>query len=305
MAIPTLNEVVYGQGGIFVPDELSTELNMLLRDASQVEAFARHIPMRRHTMTRRKQADGVLGYWVDAMNVKPKDAPTFESYTLTAEKMAVIVPVEDQLIEDADTDIANVIRTDVTGAFAELLDRTYMGYEATTPFAQSVSGTCPAAHSIAFGTGVDLAEDINLAIEQVEAHGWAPTGMIAHPRTKARLRGLRDLLNTPIFAENLRDGIREFSVFGIPMRFTRQVQEAGAPPASEILMAYWPYVMIGDRTGANSIQVSVSDEATLTQGTDEPLNLWEMDLTAFRFVIRKAFVVKDENCLAKVTGVHA
>jgi HK97 family phage major capsid protein len=274
---------------------------MLIRDASCVEKLAKHIPMKRSRLIRRKQADGVDGYWIDAMEVKPKDAPTFETYELVAEKMAVIVPLEDQLIEDADTDIASVVREDVVGAFAETLDRTYMGYEVTSPFTDSISGNTPAGHTITFGTGVDLAEDFSLAMASIEAAGFVTTGAIAHPAVKHILRNLRDATNQPIFAENLRDGITTYTVFGIPICFTRQVEQTGSPAESEILLAYWDYVFIGDRVG---LQISKSTEATLTQGTEAPINLWEQDMTAFRFVTRKGFVIKDDNALAKITGVH-
>jgi HK97 family phage major capsid protein len=298
MAIPTLNELSEAAGGIFVPDELAKELNMLIRDASCVEKLARHVPMKRLRMVRRMQADGVDGYWVDAMAVKPKDAPTFQTYELQAEKMAVIIPVEDQLLEDADTDIASVIREDVVGAFGEMLDRTYMGYEPTSPFPMSLSGSCPVANTIAFGTGVDLAADFSLAMAALEANGFSATGAIAHPATMHQLRNLRDAVNQPIFAENLKDGVTSYTVFGVPICFTRQVQQLGG--LSEILLLHKPYVFIGDRVG---LQIAMSNEATLTQGTEADLNLFEMDLTAFRFVTRKAFTVKDVNALAKITGV--
>jgi HK97 family phage major capsid protein len=295
-----MNSLTQAAGGIFVPDEIAKELNMLIRDASCVERFARHIPMKRNTMNRRKQADGVNGYWVDAMEVKTKDAPTFEPYTLTAEKMAVIIPLEDQLLEDADTNIAGVVREDVVGAFAEDLDRTYLGYEPTSPFAQSLSGTTPAANTIAFGTGVDLAADFSLAMQALEVNGYQATGFIAHPAVKHVMRNMRDANNQPIFHENLSGAVPSYSFWGIPGCFTRQVQRAGSPLVSEILLAYFPYVMIGDRTG---LQISRSMEATLTQGTETPINLWEQDMTAFRFVTRKGFVIKDEDALAKITGV--
>jgi hypothetical protein len=73
-----------------------------------------------------------------------------------------------------------------------------------------------------------------------------------------------------------------------------------SPAGKELLLFHGPYIFIGDRVG---LQISQSNEATLTQGSDEPINLWEQDMTAFRFVTRKGFVIKDDNVLAKVTGV--
>jgi len=302
MSIPTINEQVLSQGGYFVPDELTAEVNQIIRDGGCVEGFARHFPMTRLTLSMRKFATGVDGYWVDGMATKQKDAPDFELVTLTAEKMAVIVPFEDQLLEDADHNMGALIKTDVSGAFIEAIDRTFLGYEPTTPFADSLSGNTPAAHTVPYGTGVDLASDISEAISAVEAHGFDVTGMVAHPRVKHILRDLRDNQNRPIYTENLGDckPRDRYCVFGIPICFTRQVAEQDSPAGYEILLAHFPYVFVGDRTG---LQVAVSNEATLTQGSEDPINLWEQDMTAYRFVIRKGFAIKDDNALAKVTGV--
>lgn len=302
--MPHLEEATSSKGGYFVPDELASEVNRLIRDSGCVESMARKWPMKGRVLTVRKFATGVDGYWVDAMAVKEKDAPTFEAIDLIARKMAVIVPFEDQLIEDADTDLAAMVKEDVTGAFIEALDRTYLGYEATSPFASSWSGNVPAANIVPYGTGVDLAEDINQAISRLEVNGFEATGMVAHPRVKAILRGLRDLNNQPIFSENLNtcNWQERFCVYGVPICFTRQVAPTGSPLTTEILMAYTPYIYVGIRTG---LQVAKSNEATLTWAGSpaDSVNLFEQDMTAFRFVMRRAFEIKDNNALSKITGV--
>lgn len=292
-------------GGYFVPPELTAEVNQLIRNGGCVEGFARHFPMKRLTLSMRKFGTGVDGYWVDAMAVKTKDAPTFELVTLTAEKMAVIVPFEDQLLEDADTNMANLVKTDVVGAFIEAIDRTFLGYEVTTPFNDSLSGNTPASHTIPYGTDTDdFVGDISAAMATAEADGFEITGMISHPRLKHLLRNLRDSQGRPIYTENLGDcSPRErYCVFGIPICFTRQAAAQSSPAGYEILMAHFPYVFVGDRTG---LTIAVSNEATLTQSSEDNINLFEQDMTAYRFVVRKGFTIKDDNALAKVTGVPA
>jgi len=289
-------------GGYFAPPELSGEVNQIIRDGGCVEGFARHFPMKRAQLLLRKFADGVDGYWVGNMCVKEKDAPEFDIVELNARKMAVIVPFEDQLLEDADVNLAALVQTDVTGAFIEAIDRTFLGYEPTSPFADSVSGNTPIAHTIPSGTDVDLAGDISLAVSAVEGDGFEVTGLVAHPAIKHALRNLRDANRQLIFTENLsacqpRD---RYCIWGIPICFTRQASAQASPEGYEILMAYWKYVFVGDRTG---LQISMSNEATLTSGSLDNINLFEQDMTAYRFVIRKAFAIKDDNALAKVTGV--
>lgn len=299
MTMPVLDSSS-DSAGTFVPDEISRELNMLIRDASCVESLAKHLPMKRSTLQRRKQGTGVDGYWVGSMEVKTKDAPTFEPYELVAKKMAVIIPLEDELIEDADSDIAAIFTEDVVGAFAEALDETYMGYR-VSPFDDNLTDNTPAGNTIAFGTEVDLAGDFSLAMAALEANAFEATGAITHPRAKHIMRNMRDEQNRPLFVEDLTGPVPRYSFWGVPVCFTRQVEIDGSPEAFELLMFYKPYVIIGDRL---SLSVSVSNEATLTYGTDDPVNLWEQDMSAYRFLLRKGFVVKDNNALAKITGIN-
>jgi HK97 family phage major capsid protein len=302
MAIPTLNTA--DPGDVLITPEVAKELLMMVRDAGCVEKFAAHTPMKKNSKELRKQTEGVQGYWVDNLGMKPVDRPDFDKETLLAKKMAVIVILEDEFEEDADYDMASVVNDDVVAGFAESLDSTFMGYDPTSPFADSLSGNVPAAHTIAYGaSGVDLAEDWNLAMASVEDHGWDITGAIAHPRVKSILRGLRDITNQPIFAENLKDSITTYSVYGIPICFTRKVETSGSPLSSEILMAHFPLVIVGDRyTG---IKMKLSQDAVIPSGTDTPIYLYPQDATALRFVLRKGFLIREDDALAKITGVHS
>ncbi len=303
MPIKRLNTADNAQGGYFVLEEFYKEVNRMLRDEGCVEACARHFPMSSLTLDVPKFLTGVDGYWVDAMAVKQKDKPTFEVKTITAEKMAVIVPFEDQLLEDASVDLASLVKDDVAKAFIEALDRTYLGYEVTSPFASSISGNVPAIASIPFGSGVDLAADISEAISAIEVAGFdGPTCIITNPAIKHVLRNLRDGDNNLIFTENLSACTprERYCIWGIPICFTRQVPLDDSPVGYEILLMYGPYVFIGDRSG---LTVSVSTEATLTQAQQDDINLFEQDMTALRFVIRRGFEIKQDDALAKVTGV--
>jgi len=301
--IKRLNTADPAQGGLFVTDEYYSEVNKMLRDGACVSSFAKHFPMKSLVMNVNKFLTGVDAYFVDAMARKPKDKPTFEKKIITAEKIAVIVPFEDELLEDADVDIAALVEDDTGKAFIELFDRAAMGYEPTSPYGASLSANTPAAATIPFGSGVDLAADVSEAISAIEVAGFdGPTGMIANPAIKHLLRNLRDADNNPIYTQNLdsctpRD---RYCLWGIPICFTRQAPLWGSPEGYEILMAYGPYVFVGDRTG---MRVTVSHEATLTQDNMDDINLFEDDMSALRFVMRKGFQIKQNDALAKVTGV--
>jgi len=287
-----------GVGGVFVPEELSSDLIGRIICKAAVTNLARHWPMKRLTLKIPKISAGITADWVDAMAVKPKSKVEFGYKVLTAEKLAVIVPFEDQLLEDADRDVAGIVRSDITDAMAEAMDQTFLGYSATSPFADSVSGNTPAGHSVAYGTGVDLAADANTAMGAIEEHGYVPTGWVCHQRIKSYLRGLRDANNNPIFVPSLTSDAPD-TLYGLPIYYTCNAQASGSPGTYELLVADWRHVFIGDK---RSLEITRATEATVTlSGT--AINLWERDMTAIRAVLRVAFGINENNALAKVTTI--
>lgn len=303
--IANLNEGDLASGGLFVPPELSAELIQLIHDGGCVEGFARHYPMKREQLVIRTFASSAEANWVGAQCVKAKDAPTFGALELIARKLAVIVPMEDQLLEDMDIDLAAQTKNDIVKVFVEKIDKTFMGYVAGSPFGDSLSGNTPLAHTIVAGTNganVDIIGDISAAISEVEKDGYDVTGMIAHKGVKHVLRNLRDGNNNPIYTENFGDCTpqEKFCVLGYPICFTNQADAQNSPAGYEILMADFSRVLVGDRTG---MQIDRSNSATLTQLSLDPINLFEQDMVADRYVMRKAFTIVDDNALAKVTGL--
>jgi HK97 family phage major capsid protein len=300
--IANLNESDLASGGLFVPPELSAELIQLIHDGGCVEGFARHYPMKREQLIIRTFASSAEANWVGAQCVKSKDAPTFDAVELIARKLAVIVPMEDQLLEDMDTDLAAQTKNDIVQVFIEKIDKTFLGYVAGSPFSDSLSGNTPLAHTIPSGTELDIYGDFSAAISEVEKDGYDVTGAIAHKGVKHLLRNARDgngnllLINDPTACTPQA----QWCLAGVPICFTNQSDAQNSPAGYEILLADFSRVLVGDRTG---MQIDRSDSATLTQLSLDPINLFEQDMVADRYVMRKAFTIVDDNALAKVTGI--
>ena len=299
MTIPVFDSNDAIAGSLINP-EVVLEINALVHDLSVVDYFGKHFAMKTRRKRIPRQTVGVVPHHVPEGSPKEVEKPELDYVELVAENIAKIIAFTEDEIDDADLDTIAFAKDDVVQAFAEVFDGFSLGYDPLTPFADSWSGNVPLANIVPFGTGVDLAADISEAINRIEVQGYECTGMAAHPRVKHILRNLRDLLNQPIFVENLRDGFRDYSVFGVPIKFTRQVVGAGSPLASEILLAYTPYLYVGDR---KQITVKMLTEATLYDTQGEPYPLAQMDSVALRFVNRKAFCVKRDEVLSKVTGV--
>jgi hypothetical protein len=288
--------------GALINPEVVLEINALVHDLSVVDYFGKHFPMKTRRKRIPRQTIGTEPHHVPEGSPKEVEKPELDYVELVAENMAKILAFTEDEIDDADLDTISFAKDDLIQAFAEVFDGFALGYDPLSPFVDSWSGNVPLANIVPFGTtGTDLVGDLSEAVNRIEINGYECTGMAAHPRVKHILRNLRSpLTGHPIFFENLRDGFREYFVLGIPIKFTRQVIAAGSPPATEILLAYTPYLYVGDR---KEITVKLLTEATLYDAQGEPYSLAQMDSVALRFVNRKAFCVKRDEVLAKVTGV--
>lgn len=302
MAVAVFDSADATAGSLINP-EVVLEINTLVHDISVVDYFGKHFAMGSKEKRIPRQLVGVKPEAVGEASPKPVDKPELDYVKLIAEAIAVIVPFTEDAIDDADVDTIGFVKDDVAQAFAEVYDGYALGYDPATPFVDSWSGNVPLANIVPVGTSVsgDLVGDLSEAISRIEVNGYQCTGMAAHPRVKHILRDLRSpVTNQPIFVENLRDNFTDYSVFGVPAKFTRQVAAAGSPVASEILLAYTPYLYVGDR---KAITVKLLTEATLYDEWGEPYPLAQKDSIALRFVNRKAFCVKRDIALSKVTGV--
>lgn len=298
MAIPGIRTSDEG-ARVIVPPEISADILALVREKSIIQTLSKNVPMARDTRVLRHVASGVTAYFVGAGEVKPKSGMAFAQVSLVAHKIAVIVPVEDELLSDADIDLASVVRDDAIAAIGEGLDAACMGYDPSSPFDITLSDGVDSDKVIPYES---IPESVNQAMAAIESEGYEPGAMITHPRVKALLRGLTDEVGRPIFLQNITGTPNEYTLYGLPIYFSRMVPVGGSPSTCEILMADWNYVIMGNR---NALEVTISKDATLTQGTNEPINLFEQDMTAFRFVLRKGFTVLfPDKTLSKVVSVE-
>jgi HK97 family phage major capsid protein len=230
--------------------------------------------------------------------LKATNKGTFDRLTLTTKEIAVIVPLTDEWAENANIAADQFLRAECEKAIAKKLDRIYLGYEDTGTFAEDISGDIPADHIIAFGTGEDLMEDISNALGCIEEDGFQDNiAFAAHPTLKAKLRNLRDLNGQPIYQP--ANAKEPATLYGYPIRFSRNMIATGSPAARELIVGDWEYGFEGIRGG---IRYDITDKATITIAGSS-VNLWEHNMHALKLWVRRAFRMRDVNAFAKVTGV--
>jgi len=293
------NGIVDADGKYVVPAPVAAEMLRNIEYNSVCIPFLRKWPMTSKTLDINAVDEDIeAGVVSTEGGLKPTGKGTFKQLTLTTKEIAVIVPLNDEWKENANIAVDQFLRTECEKAIARKLDRIYLGYEDTGTFTEDISGDIPAAHTVAYGTGIDLLEDISNALGCIEEDGFQDNiAFAAHPTLKAKLRNLRDLNGQPIYQP--ANAKEPATLYGYPIRFSRNMIATGSPAARELIVGDWEYGFEGIRGG---IRYDITDKATITIAGSS-VNLWEHNMHALKLWVRRAFRMRDVNAFAKVTGV--
>jgi len=208
---------------------------------------------------------------------KPTSDMQWANKVITAEEIAVIIPIHENVIADASVDLWAQIRPRVAEAFGAIIDDAVLF--GTGKPASWRAGLVPAA--IAAGavstlsSTVDIADAFNGAFGHVESQGYDVSTIYAGPAMRSRLRGLRATDGQFIYAD-LRNGVGQEIVFGSPM----QVVKNGIWDDTDAL------ALVADRS---KLVAAIREDITykvLDQATVGGINLAEKDMVALRVKMR-------------------
>ena len=271
-------------------------INEILQDAAKSStalATFRTIPMgtsiaKMPILTALPTAQWVTG----DTGVKQTSDQKWEKKTLTAEELAVIVPIPENVFDDSTVGIWDQVRPRVAQALGKALDEAvFFGTNAPASFDDSLFEGADAAGQVynEGDSGVDLAEDINQTWGLVEAVGFDVNVQYASRRIRVRLRGLRDDNNQPIYLESLRtDGV-DRSLMGEQLTFVQN--GAWDNDVATLIAGDRQMAILGVR---QDVTYKILDQATRTDGAGNVvISLAESDMIALRAKFRVGFAVAD------------
>lgn len=116
---------------------------------------------------------------------------------LTAEEIAVIIPIPEAVIDDASYDIWAALKPQIVEAFGLAIDSAvFFGVNKPDSYPSAiVPAAIAAGNCVTVGTASDVAEDIigeNGLMSKVEESGFRVTGFFADSSMEAKFRSLRD-----------------------------------------------------------------------------------------------------------------
>jgi len=284
-------------GGYLVPVEQSNQVIELLRGTSVVLPLCRQLPLNRATLSIPTQADGSTAYWLGENEQITASQPSFGQKQLVAKKLAVMVKISNELLEDSDPDIDALIREDIARTAALEVDRVILEGSGAAGEPQGVlySGVTTTALNAA-PTYADLSE----AVSRVEMEDVLPDprwAWVFNPREKNTLRQLEDTAGNLIFAgpgpyQQALGGPTPSTLLDYPWHTTTQIAVDGSSE-TRMYFGQWNDVVVGMR---KSLEIMASKEA----GT-----AFEDDQTWVRAIMRLDVVLRHPESIEVLTDVQA
>lgn len=205
---------------------------------------------------------------------------------ITAEEIAVIVPVPESVLDDSEYDIWGEVKPRLIEAFGQKIDGAVLfGIDKPSTWRDGVVDTAEkAGATVTLAAGDDLYDKImseDGVIAKVENSGYFVNGHMADISMRAKLRGLKDTNGNPIFKTDLQSGTT-YSLDGSPMNFPNN----GAFDKSKALM------ISGD---FNQLAYAIRQDITFKLFTEGVIqnpdgsiayNLMQNDMIALRAVMR-------------------
>lgn len=229
-----------------------------------------------------------VAYFVNGEGSSAKKKLTtmaWDKKVIYAEEIAVIVPISEAVLDDADYDIWGEVRPRLIEAFGQKIDGAILfGQDKPQTWRDDVVTTAVNAGSYV-KLGSDLYDSIlgeGGVIAKVEESSYFVNGHMADITMRAKLRGLKDTTGQPVFKSDMQTGTT-YTLDGSPMNFPRN----GAFDKSKALMisgdfSQLVYSIRQDITFKIFDQGVIQDPAT----GDILYNLMQNDMVALRAVMR-------------------
>lgn len=300
--------------GVKLPTEVSTEIWGTMQEQSAVMRLARQIRLPGSGVTIPIVTGDAEADWVAETDEKKVSRATLSNKDITPYKLAVIEPFSNEFRRDLPGLYAE-LRRRLPGAIAKKFDATVFASTGApgSNFDQLGGATAvalsPHATDVKKGTYAGLVE----AYTTVAGNSGTLNGWALSSQAKGLLLNQVDSTGRPLLLESIAAGTSVPTILGEQVAYTQGVYTSGTP-ATIGFAGDWDQAVWGSVEG---IQVKVSDQATITDGTTtinvaapgsgtvevpNAVNLWQRNMFALLVEVEIGFRVRDVNRFVKLTN---
>lgn len=231
----------------------------------------------------------IAGFVEGDTGLKPTTDMTWKKETMVAGEIAAIVAVPDNVANDSDYDIFGQMKPRLIEAAGKVADAAiFFGVNKPSAWREGIVNSAIAAGNVVQATA-DIYKDVfdeGGLLSKVEEDGYFPERILSAISMRAKLRGLRDKSDRPLFLENMHQGA-QYTLGGMNMDFPRN----GAWDDTKALMITgdWKNAVYAIR---QDITFDVFDSGVISDEDGKVIyNLMQNDMKAIRMVLRMAWQI--------------
>lgn len=210
---------------------------------------------------------------------------------LNVEEIAAIVPIPENVLDDASYDVWGAIQPRISEAIGRVLDAAvFFGTNKPGSWPADIASAAVAAGNYyTRGTNAaaagGIAEDVNQVMGLVEQDGFAVNGFVTRTTYKARLRSARDTTGQRLL--DIDGGVS--TIDGNRVVYSMPGLWPSGSGAAEVFAGDWTQAMLGVR---KDITYKILDQAVIQDNTGAIIyNLAQQDMVAMRVTARFAYSV--------------
>lgn len=283
------SSVTRGNAEALIPVQESRQIVQGVVEQSAVLQRGRRLPNMTASQYRMPVLDLLpMAYFVNGEGGSAKKEITtmaWDKKMIYAEEIAVIVPISEAVLDDAEYDIWGEVRPRLIEAFGRKIDGAILfGNDKPETWRDDITTTATKAGSV-----VELENNLYAsilgedgAIAKVEESGYFVNGHMADISMRAKLRGMVDNTGQPIFKSDMQTGTT-YTLDGAPMSFPRN----GAFDRGRALMISGDFSQLAYSI-RQDITFKVFDQGVVQDPATGNIlyNLMQNDMVALRAVMR-------------------
>lgn len=276
------------QAEALIREQVVPEIFQKAPEQSVFMGLAKKLPNMTSKQTRIRVLDLLpVAYWVNGdTGMKQTTEQAWDNVFLTAAELAVIVPIPEAVLDDAEFDIMGEVTPRVVEAIGKRVDEAVI-FDKGRPaeWGAGIITRARQAGNNVTGSGTDLYAALLAeggVFSKVEEYGYAVSGVVASMGMRAKLRGLRDDNGQPIYNTNMQ-GATSYALDGAPMYY----------PANGSFDKTMAQLIAGDFSQAvyairQDITVKILDQGVIQDPNTKEIvyNLAQQDMIALRVVFR-------------------
>ena len=281
------NEIINrDSAATLIPTQYANDIMQDAVEESAVLRMARRLPNMTSSMLSMPVLNSLPhAYFVNGdTGLKQTTKVDWSNKVITAEEIAVIVPVPDAVLADSQFDIWGQIRPLVRQAFGQVIDAAILhGTNKPTSWPAGIVTEATSKGNVVTATDdgfVDIMAPNGL-ISLVEEDGFLVNGYLGSLKSRAYLRGIVDNNGQPLFRNGMTGGTA-YQLDGQRIEFPRNGSMSNDGPL--LIAGDWDKLVYAIR---QDMTVTKTNTGVITDETGKVVyNLYQQDMTALRFVMR-------------------